>query len=155
MSVMPMPPLGADQGRRHHPCSIVQWSHHHQDHPGRPAWATTATIRCAQSPKATSQSWAVGRAIRGHHSIHVAGLRRTPTTKEERGQPAVELLIQGTTGLAISDRPTTPYNRADPPSPTPDMENPNHNRLASSSLPQISPLGNQVICRVIRLPTST
>jgi hypothetical protein len=85
----------------------------------------------------------------------VAGLRGTPATKEERGQLAVELLIRGTTDIMTSDRPATPYHRADPPSPTPDTINPNHNRSGSGSSSQISPLGNRVIRQVIRLPTST
>jgi hypothetical protein len=81
--------------------------------------------------------------------------QRTPATKEEREQPAVEPLIQGMTDLTISDQPATTYHRADPPSPTPDMANPNPNMSGSSSLPRISPLGNRVIHRVIQLPTST
>jgi hypothetical protein len=82
----------------------------------------------------------------------VAGPRRTPATEEEeRGLPAVEPLIRGMADLTISDRPTTPYHRADPPSPTPDTANPNPNGLSNGSPPWISPLGK----RVIRLPTST
>jgi hypothetical protein len=61
----------------------------------------------------------------------------------------------GTTDLTIRDCPTTPYHRADPPSPTPDTANPNPNGSGSGSLPQISPLGNRVIRPVIWLPTST
>jgi hypothetical protein len=57
--------------------------------------------------------------------------------------------------LTISDRPATPYHKADPPSPTSDTANPNPNGLGSDSPPRISPLDNRVICQVIRLPTST
>jgi hypothetical protein len=48
----------------------------------------------------------------------MARLVRTPTTEEERrGSLAVEPLTRGTTDLLITDRPTTPFHRADPPSP--------------------------------------
>jgi hypothetical protein len=82
----------------------------------------------------------------------VTGQRRTPTTEEERGSLALEPLTRGTTDLMISDRPATPHPRADPPSPTSDMTNPNPNGSGSGSPPRLSLLGNQVICRVIRLP---
>jgi hypothetical protein len=86
----------------------------------------------------------------------VARLVRTPTSEEERrGSPAVEPLTRGTTDLSITDRPATPFHRADPPSPTPNSTNPKPNGLGSGSPPRISPLGNWVICRMIRLPTST
>jgi hypothetical protein len=86
----------------------------------------------------------------------VAGLIRTPATEEqERGSLVVEPLTRGMTNLTISDRPITPYHRADPPSPTPDMANLNPNGLRSGLPPRISPLGNRTIYRVIRLPTST
>jgi hypothetical protein len=63
-------------------------------------------------------------------------------------------LTRGTTDLSISDRPATPFHRPDPPSPTQDEANPNPNGLGFGSPLRISPLGNQVIRRVIRLPTS-
>jgi hypothetical protein len=86
----------------------------------------------------------------------VVGLVRAPATEEqERGLPMVEPLTRGTADLTISDRPATPYHRADPTSPTPDGANPNPNGLGSGSPPRLSPLGNRIICRVIRLPTST
>jgi hypothetical protein len=86
----------------------------------------------------------------------VAGLVRNPTTKDqERGSPTMEPLTRGTTDLTISDRPTTSYHRADPPSPTLDEANHNPNGSRSDSPPRVSPLGNCIIHRVIRLPTST
>jgi hypothetical protein len=82
----------------------------------------------------------------GITSFTVAQLVRTPTIEEERrGSLAVEPLTRGTTDISITDRPTTPFHRADPPSPTLDSTNPNPNGLGSDSLPRISPLGNQVI----------
>jgi hypothetical protein len=72
----------------------------------------------------------------------VAGLVRTPATKEqERGSPMGEPLTRGMTYLTISDRLATPYYRADLPSPTSDMTNPNSNGLGFGSPPRISPLG--------------
>jgi hypothetical protein len=71
--------------------------------------ATVATIRSALLPKVASQSWAVGRGTGGHHS---------------KGQLVVEPLIWSMADLRISDRPATPYHRADPPSPTPDTAKP-------------------------------
>jgi hypothetical protein len=115
----------------------------------------TATIRCAIQPKITSQSWAVGWTTGGHHSIHGGQTKKNPCNKRRKGQPVVEPLIWGTADLTISDRPTTPYHRADPPSPTSDTANANPNGLGSSSPPWMSPLGNRVIHRVIQLPTST
>jgi hypothetical protein len=86
----------------------------------------------------------------------VADLVRTPTTEEERrGSPAVKPLTRGTTDLSITDQPATPFHRADPPSPTPDTTNPNPNGLGSGSPPRLSPLGNRIFRRVIRLSTST
>jgi hypothetical protein len=70
--------------------------------------------------------------------------------KKKRGQLAVEPLIQGMTDLTISNRPTTPYYRADPPSPTPDTIKSNLNGLGSGSSQRISPLDNRVIHRVIQ-----
>jgi hypothetical protein len=84
----------------------------------------------------------------------VAGPRRTPAIEEERGQPAVEPQIWGTTDLTISDWLATPYHIVDPPSPTPDTANPNPNGSGSGSPPRISPLDIWVIHRVIRLPIS-
>jgi hypothetical protein len=96
----------------------------------------------------------LGGPLEGITPFMVAGLVRTPTTKEqERGSPAVEPLTRGTTDLTISDRSPTPYYRADPPSPTPDSANPN--RLGSDSPLRISPLGNRIIRRVIRSLTAT
>jgi hypothetical protein len=69
----------------------------------------------------------------------VVGPRRTPATEEERGQPMVEPLIQGTTDLTISDRPTTPYHRADQPSPTPNTANPKPNGSSFGYPPQPGP----------------
>jgi hypothetical protein len=119
------------------------------------AQAATATIRCALQPKNTSRSWVVGQATGGYYSIHGGRTKKNPCNRRRRGQPVVEPLIQGTTNLTISDWSTTPYNRADPPSPTPDTANPNPNGSGSDSPPRISPLSNQVIRRVIWLPTST
>jgi hypothetical protein len=67
----------------------------------------------------------------------------------------VEPLTRGTTDLMISDWPATPFHRWDPPSPTTEEENPNPNGSGSGSPPWISPIGNRVIRRVIRLPTLT
>jgi hypothetical protein len=67
----------------------------------------------------------------------------------------VEPLTRGMTDLTIINRPTTPYHRADPPSLTPDEANPNPNWSGSGSQPRLSPLGNRITRRVIRLPTST
>jgi hypothetical protein len=73
----------------------------------------------------------------------VAILVRTPAIEEqEKGLPTVEPLTSGMTDLTTSDRPTMPYHRVDPSSPTPDLANPNPNGLGSSSPPRISPLGN-------------
>jgi hypothetical protein len=86
----------------------------------------------------------------------VAAPRRTPVTEEqERGSLVVEPLIRGTADLTISDRLATPFHQPDPPSPTPKEANPIPNGLGFGSPPQISPLGNRVIRRVIWLPTST
>jgi hypothetical protein len=85
----------------------------------------------------------------------VAGLVRAPATEEGRGSLAVETLTMGTVDLSIIDRPATPYHRPDPPSPTPKEANPNPNGSGSGSPSWISPLGNRIIRRVIRLPTST
>jgi hypothetical protein len=98
----------------------------------------------------------LARPPEGITPFMVAGLVRTPAIEEqERGLSTVEPLTRGTTDLMISDRQTTPYHRADPPSLTPDLANPNPNGLGSGSPPRISPLDNWIICRVIRLPTST
>jgi hypothetical protein len=100
----------------------------------------------------------LGRLVRppeGTTSFTVAGLVRAPTTDEGRGSPVMEPLTGGTVDLSITDRPATPYHRPNPPSPTPKEENPNPNGLGSGSPPRLSPLGNHIICRVIRLPTST
>jgi hypothetical protein len=67
----------------------------------------------------------------------------------------VETLTRGTADLSITDRLATPYHTPDPPSPTPEEANPNPNESVSGSLPQISPLDNQIIHRVIQLPAST
>jgi hypothetical protein len=92
----------------------------------------------------------------GITSFTVARLVRTPATEEEgRGSPAVEPLTRGTMDLLITDRPATPYHRLDPPSPTPNETNSNYNGSGSDSPPRLSPLGNMIIRRVIRLPTST
>jgi hypothetical protein len=86
----------------------------------------------------------------------VATPRRTPASEEERrGSLAVEPLTRGTADLSITDRSATPYHRVDPPSPTPDEANPNPNGSGFDSPPRLSPLGNRIICWVIRLPTST
>jgi hypothetical protein len=82
----------------------------------------------------------------------VVGPRRTPAIEEEMGSLTVEPLTWGTTDLMISDRPTTPNPRADPPSLTPNTANPDPNGSGSGSPPQFSPLGNRVIHWVIRLP---
>jgi hypothetical protein len=150
-------PTGADQGRHHRPLRTTRWSHHHQDHLG----SHCPDRHCHHSVHPTSQrckstlgGWPDHR--RASPPFTVAGLVRTPTTEEERrGSSVVEPLTRGTSDLSITDRPTTPFHRADPPSPTPDLTNPNPNGLGSSSPPRLSPLGNNIICRVIWLPTST
>jgi hypothetical protein len=54
-------------------------------------------------------------------------------------------LTRGTMDLSITDRPATPYHRANPPSSTLDEANPNPNGSCSGSPPRLSPLGNQII----------
>jgi hypothetical protein len=72
------------------------------------------------------------------------------------GSPAVEPLVRHIADLSISGRVGTPTSQQDPPSPTLATENANPNRLDSDSLsPMLSPLGNCVIHRVIRLPSSS
>jgi hypothetical protein len=112
-------------------------------------WAAAATIRCALPPKVASRSWAIGRATRGHHSVHSGRTKKNPCNRIRRKGVTVEPMTRGTTDLMISDQPATPYHRTDPPPPTLDTTNPNPNRLGSSSPPRIYPLGNQVIHRVI------
>jgi hypothetical protein len=93
--------------------------------------------------------------LEGTTPFTVGGLVRNPTTEDhERGSPTVELLTRGTADLTISDRPATPYYRADPPSPTSDGAHPNPNGSGSDSPSRLSPLDNHIIHRVILLPTS-
>jgi hypothetical protein len=82
-------------------------------------------------------------------------VRTLATEEQERGSPVVEPMTRGISDLTISDQVPTPFHRPDPPSPTSKEANPNPNRLDSRSPLWISPLGNQVIRRVIRLPSST
>jgi hypothetical protein len=122
--------------------------------------ATAATIQCSLQPKVASRYWAVRRATGGHHSVHGGRTKKNPCNRRRirrrrKGVTNGGTHDMGTTDLTIRDCPTTPYHRADPPSPTPDTANPNPNRSGSGSLPQISPLGNRVIRPVIWLPTST
>jgi hypothetical protein len=101
----------------------------------------------------------LGRLVgppKGITPFMVAGLVRTPATKEEgRGSPALESLTRGTMDLSITDRSATPYHRPDSPSLTPNEANPDPNGSGFDSPPRLSPLGNRIIWRVIRLPTST
>jgi hypothetical protein len=101
----------------------------------------------------------LGRLVgptKGITPFMVAGLVRTPATKEEgRGSPEVESLTRGTMDLSITDWPATPYHRPDSPSLTPNEANPDPNGSGFDSPPRLSPLGNRIIWRVIRLPTST
>jgi hypothetical protein len=81
----------------------------------------------------------LGRLIgppEGTAPFTVVGLIRNPATKDqERGSPTVEPLTRGTIDLTISDRPATPYHRADPPSPTLDEANHKPNGSGSGSPP--------------------
>jgi hypothetical protein len=81
--------------------------------------------------------------------------KRAHAREQGGGSPAVEPLIRSTTDLTIIDRPATPYHRPDPPSLRSEEANPNPNGSGSGSSPRISPLGNRIIRRVLRLPTSS
>jgi hypothetical protein len=78
-------PAGTDQGRRHCPHSTGPWNRRHQDHPGRLCLGRVATVRCALHPKVTSRPRAVGRTIRGYHSIHGDHQEEPLQQKEEGG----------------------------------------------------------------------
>jgi hypothetical protein len=96
--------------------------------------STVASIWDTLHTKHISRSRALGRTTRGFTPFTLAGPR---------------------SDLTISDRMGTPYTRTDPPSPKPDIGNPNPNGLGSNSPPRLSPLRNRVIYRVIWLPPST
>jgi hypothetical protein len=120
------------------------------------AQATAVTVWRTLHPKITSRSWAASWATGGHHSIHGGHTKKNPCIRRrKKGSLAVEPLTRGTADLSITDRSATPYHRVDPPSPTPDEANPNPNGSGFDSPPRLSPLGNRIICWVIRLPTST
>jgi hypothetical protein len=85
----------------------------------------------------------------------VAGLVSAPATEEGRGSLAVEPLTRGIIYLLITNRPATPLPQTGSTVPNTEEANPIPNRLGSGSPSRLSPLGNRIIRRVIRLSTST
>jgi hypothetical protein len=152
-------PTGTDQGRWHNLLSTGPWNCRHQ-------WNLSSRspghhyhhfkYPTPQDHKSILGGWP---GHRGHHSIHGGRAGGSPCNRRTRkGIDSGGGPDKGHDG-SLDHRPadyTLPQSGSTiTDSPTLDEANPNPNGSGSGSPPRLSPLGNRIIRRVIRLPTST